>query len=144
MKPRLDCRLGEGIVFHQAALSMNSTNQPHSKRKGYAAAVCATAFLFFLVYAAPHRVHHFFDQVRSAAQDHSDRHHGTADHHDKTSKEPSCAFQVSANRCVLGTTGHIQLLTLALIADDIFVSQDSAGQQQSLTDVFQIRAPPIG
>jgi hypothetical protein len=95
---------------------MNSINHRHSKRKGCAAALYATAFLFFLVYSAPHRVHHFFDQVRPAAQDNSDRHHDTADHHDKTTKEPSCAFQVSANRCVFRPAGQIQLLTLALIA----------------------------
>jgi len=143
VKPRFDCWLDRVIVFQQAALSMNCTNHRDSKRNGYAAALYATIFLFFLVYSAPHRVHHFFDQVKPAAQDHPDRHYGTEDHHDNTTKETSCAFQVSANRCVFGPTGQIQLLTLALIAHELLVSQDSAGQQQSLTRIFQIRAPPI-
>jgi hypothetical protein len=122
---------------------MTGTDHPHSKRSSCAAALYAAAFLFFLVYSAPHRVHHFFDQANLTSHDHSDNHHGESNHNDKSTQDPDCFFQAAANRCVFGSTEQIQPLTLALIVYDLLVFNDSPDQQQFLAGIFQIRAPPI-
>jgi hypothetical protein len=103
---------------------------------------CAAAFLFFLVYSAPHRVHHFFEKIPAASQEHADDHHNNPDHQNKSPTESDCVFQVSASRCVIGLTPLIQPLTTALPVHDVVDFPDTVIPQISLTSVFQIRAPP--
>jgi hypothetical protein len=122
---------------------MTGSDRPHRKRSACAAALYAAAFLFFLVYSAPHRVHHFFDQAKLASHNHSEDDHHGSNHNDKSTKEPDCVFQASANRCVFGSMEQVQALTLSLVVYDLLVFQNSAEPQQFLNGVFHIRAPPI-
>jgi len=121
---------------------MSASNR-YPKGKSYAAAVCAAALVSFLVYSAPHRVHHFFDQATPASHSHSDGHHKESNQHENPTKDPDCAFQVSANRCVFGQIGQTPLLTLAPLVHNLFVPHGNDNQQESLARTFHIRAPPI-
>jgi hypothetical protein len=121
---------------------MSASNR-YPKGKSNAAAVCAAAFVSFLVYSAPHRVHHFFDQAIRASHNHSDAHHNKSNHHENPTKDPDCAFQVSANRCVFGQIAQTPLLTLAPIVHNLFVFHGNDNQQGFLASIFHIRAPPI-
>jgi len=105
-------------------------------------ALGATALLFFIVYTAPHRVHHFFDQVQSASHEDSGDHHKN-EQPNKSRAESDCVFQVSANRCALSTTAQVQPLPLTRLVQDLFVFYDNNRPQQYHTATFQIRAPPI-
>jgi hypothetical protein len=122
---------------------MTGTHHPYLKRSNYTVALYAAAFVFFLIYSAPHRVHHFFDQAKLANHDRSEEHHSGSNHSDKSTKEPDCVFQASANRCVFGSMVQVQALTLNLVVYDLLVFQDSADPQEFLNGVFHIRAPPI-
>jgi hypothetical protein len=83
---------------------MDRTGQRNWNRRSYAAIVSAAAFVFFLLYTAPHRVHHFFEQRMAAADPHdharsSDR-NATHEHdHEGNSPRPQrsdCAAQMAA------------------------------------------------
>ena len=121
---------------------MSASNR-YPKGKSYAAAVCAAAFVSFLVYSAPHRVHHFFDQATPASHSHSDGHHNKSNQHENPTKDPDCAFQVSAKRCVFGQTEATPSLMPPRIVHDLFVPRGNDDQQESLARTFHIRAPPI-
>jgi hypothetical protein len=102
----------------------------------------AVFFLFFLVYSAPHRVHHFFEQIQPSA--HEDAHDHSDSNRPKTPpNEPTCVFQASVNRCAIGPTAQIELLALTHVIENISVSQENTDQYEFLTAAFQIRAPPI-
>jgi hypothetical protein len=105
-------------------------------------ALCAVSLLFFIVYTAPHRVHHFFDQVQSANHDRSDEHH-KREQPNKSGAETDCVFQLSANRCALSTTAPFQALALTRLVQDLFISHDSHRPISFSTAAFHIRAPPI-
>jgi len=121
---------------------LNPLKDKNSLTSRSAYALCAATLLFFLIYTAPHRVHHFFDQVQSA------NHEGSGDQNNneqpnKSGAESDCVFQVSANRCALSTTAPFQpLALLTRLVEDIFVCYDTNRPQQYLTAAFQIRAPP--
>jgi hypothetical protein len=102
----------------------------------------AGSFLFFLFYSAPHRVHHFFDQVRPASHAVSGDHHDETDQRDKVPSASDCVFQAAANRCAFGLTAHSLALTQTLFVQELIAFHESIGQQQFLTSAFQIRAPP--
>jgi hypothetical protein len=99
-------------------------------------------FLFFLLYSAPHRVHHFFDSYQQA-------HHG-ADADDHRSHDPrtpiandsNCVFQAAANGCQLLLTALVQYFSPSVILANLTVSVDSAIRQRFLFSPFQVRAPP--
>jgi hypothetical protein len=105
-------------------------------------ALCATSFLFFLIYTAPHRVHHVFDQFEAADRHGARDHHGKSERRDPSSSDSNCVFQVSANRCAVGLTPLIQPLALTRFVQRLFVSQDKTNPRQFLSAAFQIRAPP--
>jgi hypothetical protein len=100
------------------------------------AALWAAAFLFFLLYSSPHRVHHFFEQVQPQSHEHSH------DHRDASSNDSDCVFQSAASRCSVGLTAQIEPLTLTLIVHSPVFFHESSSQDQFLTGSFQIRAPP--
>jgi hypothetical protein len=104
-------------------------------------ALCAASFLFFLLYSAPHRVHHFFEQFKAANHDAHD-HHSQSERRDPPSNDSNCVFQVSANSCALGLTALIQPLTLTQFVQRLFISQETTHLPQFLFAAFQIRAPP--
>jgi hypothetical protein len=103
--------------------------------------LCAATLLFFILYTAPHRVHHFFDQVQSASHDRSDEHH-KREQPNKSGAEPDCVFQLSASRCALSAAAQFQALALHRLVENIFVYYNTNRPQQYLTAAFQIRAPP--
>jgi hypothetical protein len=121
---------------------MSGSNR-YPKGKSYAAALCAAAFVFFLVYSAPHRVHHFFDQATPVSHDHFDGHHDKSNHQENSTKDPDCVFQVSAKRCVFGQIGQAPSLTPTPIVHNLFGPRGNDNQQEFLASIFQIRAPPI-
>jgi hypothetical protein len=60
----------------------------------------ALSFLFFLVFSAPHRVHHVYEQLHSSTARHVD--HGEIDDHAKSNDRRSSGNQPSkANDCVV-------------------------------------------
>jgi hypothetical protein len=59
-----------------------------------ASAFWAASFLFFLLYSAPHRVHHFFEQFPQAAHHHdSDHEHPNNGGGHGSPNAPKCVFQ---------------------------------------------------
>jgi hypothetical protein len=105
-------------------------------------ALCAASFLFFLIYTAPHRVHHIFDQFEAADRHGARDHHSKSERRDPSSSDSNCVFQVSANRCAVGPTPLIQPLTLAQFVQRLLVFQEKTRPRQFLSAAFPIRAPP--
>jgi len=104
--------------------------------------VYASAFLFFLLYTAPHRVHHFFDQQRQA--DHSYA-AGGQQHHDRQippRSNSNCAFQAAANTCHLGPTDLVQFFSSPVLLAGLPVERHLDIPQRYLAYPFQVRAPP--
>jgi hypothetical protein len=102
----------------------------------------AASFLFFLFYSAPHRVHHFFDQVQPASRAASGDHHDKTDQQNKAPNASDCVFQASANRCAVGLTAQTQPPAKTRLVQVIFVFHDATNQHQFLASAFHIRAPP--
>ena len=105
-------------------------------------ALLTASFLFFILYSAPHRVHHFFDQAQEVSQRDTGDHHDNTDHQNKAPSDSDCVFQVSANRCAFGVTAQFQPLTLTKLVHDLMIFHDTTRAQQFLTAAFHIRAPP--
>ena len=72
-----------------------------------ASALWAASFLFFLLYSAPHQVHHFFDQFPQAHQHDADHEHAPTDRNNRSAADSNCVFQVSASRCHLGLAWQV-------------------------------------
>ena len=106
-------------------------------------ALCAASFLFFLLYSAPHRVHHLLDRVDPVSQVDSGDHHGKTDQQNQLPDNSDCVFQASVNRCAFGVTAQFQLQPEALLFESLLVFHDIIRPQQHLAAAFQIRAPPI-
>jgi hypothetical protein len=104
--------------------------------------LCVAAFVFLLVYTAPHRVHHFFDRAQTAKHHHSDHEHETSDRQDKSAADSNCVFQTAANRCAYGLSVQGEPATLALFVQSPIVFQQTTSPEQFLAGSFQIRAPP--
>jgi hypothetical protein len=84
---------------------MNGTAHHYRKRKSCAATLYAAALVFFLLYTAPHRVHHFFEQRPMAPDEQHDHARssdpGAAHEHDHEGKSPyprrsDCVAQMAA------------------------------------------------
>jgi hypothetical protein len=103
----------------------------------------AASFLFFLVYSAPHRVHHFFEQTAPHSHDQSHNDHHQPNHHDNKAPSASdCVFQVSASRCALNLTAYIDTPNLNETVQIIVSLSENKSLQLFLARPFQIRAPP--
>jgi hypothetical protein len=100
------------------------------------------SFLFFLLYSAPHRVHHVFEQIEAANHQSDHDHHGESKRQNSSSNASDCVFQASANRCAIGPTETIQPLTLTRLVQHLFISKETPQLHQLLSAAFQIRAPP--
>jgi hypothetical protein len=122
---------------------MNDTGHLATSRiSKYAAVLWAVSFVFFLVYSAPHRVHHFFEQVPSPSQHHSPDDQNKSKHDHKTPNASDCVFQASANRCAANLTTQIDTPTLTESLEILAVFAPSRSPQSSLSARFQIRSPP--
>jgi hypothetical protein len=120
-----------------------SGHRANSRISKYAAALWAASFLFFLLYSAPHQVHHVFEQLPQAHHHDADRDHTTGNQHNRSSTDSNCVFQISASRCHLGFTSPITSASLPVLLGLLtdFLPIDSGAA--TLTAAFHIRAPPL-
>jgi hypothetical protein len=121
---------------------MYERSQPRSRIVRGLYTICAASFLFFLSYSAPHRVHHFFDEVQPASHAGADDHHDKTDQQNKAPSASDCVFQASANRCAFWLTAQTQPLSQILLVQGTVVFHDTTNQHQFLASAFHIRAPP--
>jgi len=122
---------------------MNDTGHlATSSIRKYAAVLWAVSFVFFLVYSAPHRVHHYFEQVPNPSQHHSRDDQNQSKHDHKTPNASDCVFQASANRCAANLTAQVDTPTLTESLEIVAVFAPSRSPQSSLSAPFQIRSPP--
>jgi hypothetical protein len=133
---RVGCIQSVGFLMKKVTHSRAST----ARRCG--SAVWAAAFLFFLLYSAPHQVHHVFEQLPQAHHHDADHEHSTPDRHDHSSSGSNCVFQISASRCHLAVAQHVAPTLLAIVIGVLpdFHSSDDA---TNLVAAFHIRAPPL-
>ncbi|GEM_PF-1932115 len=108
-----------------------------------AAAFCAACFLFFLISSAPHRVHHFFEQVGAGGEQAGDHDHAPADQHKRRSNDSNCVFQISASRCHLGLAWQTSAEPPPLRIAALDFSGDLGRAGDFRPAVFHIRAPPL-
>jgi len=104
--------------------------------------LCVASFVFFLVYTAPHRVHHFFDQPQTAKHHPSGHDHEGSDRQEKSAADSDCAFQTAANRCAYGLSGQSEPLTAVRFDHSPVSLHATATPERFLAESFQIRAPP--
>jgi hypothetical protein len=108
-----------------------------------ASAFWAASFLFFLLYSAPHRVHHFFEQTAPHSHDQSHNDHHQPNHHDNSAPSGSdCVFQVSASRCALSLAPQIDTPIPTESVHILASIGENKSAQSFFTRPFQIRAPP--
>jgi hypothetical protein len=104
--------------------------------------ICASVFLFFLLYSAPHRVHHFFDQFPQT-HDHGDHNHSQDTHRDNRSDSgTNCVFQASASRCQLSLAASIGPVLPPILRAEVFIPRIARAALSVFVKTFQIRAPP--
>ena len=113
-----------------------------SKISKYSVVLWAVSFVFFLVYSAPHRVHHFFEQIPSSTQNHSSDDQNHSRHNQKTPNGSDCVFQISANRCAANLAAQVDTPALTESPEMLIVLASSRSVQSSLSAPFQIRSPP--
>jgi hypothetical protein len=106
-------------------------------------ALYAASFLFFLLYSAPHRVHHFFDQVQPASHANSSHHHDENDRRDSAPNAADCVFQAAANRCADGLGAEFEPLATVWHRRAVVVPLDHQYPHPFVSASFQSRAPPI-
>jgi len=113
-----------------------------SKLKRAADLLYSGAFLFFLLYSAPHRVHHFFDSYQQASHSRDADDHRSHDRSNPVANNSNCVFQAAANSCQLLLAAPVQFFSPSVILANLAVSADSAIRQRFLFSPFQVRAPP--
>ena len=113
-----------------------------SKISKYSVVLWAVSFVFFLVYSAPHRVHHFFEQIPTSSQNHSSDDQNQSKHDHKTPNASDCVFQASVNRCAANLTAQVDTPTLTESLEILAVFAPNRSPQSSLSAPFQIRSPP--
>jgi len=116
----------------------------HSSRSNItrgAPVLWAAAFLFFLIYSAPHQVHHLLEQFPAAHQQGDD--HPTTDHHNRRSNDSNCVFQVSASRCHLGLAAQLSPEPPPIWITPVEFSRTISEAADFRPAVFHIRAPPL-
>jgi len=108
-----------------------------------ASALWAASFLFFLIYSAPHQVHHFFDQVPQAHRHDADHEHAPTDRNNRSATDSICVFQVTASRCHLGLAWQVIPSSLPILVRPVtfFPPADSGTHLRPAP--FHIRAPPV-
>jgi hypothetical protein len=109
-------------------------------RRSFYLAVSAL-FLFFLIYSAPHQVHHVFDQVRQSDR-YSEDHHSNTDRRGPAKQDSTCVFQSVASRCHASATAVAQPTAVSVLVQNLAGFSEAAGHQRFIPGTFQIRAPP--
>lgn len=103
----------------------------------------AASFLFFLLYSAPHQVHHVFEQLSHAHHYDADHDRSTGNRDNRSSSDANCVFQVSASRCHLGLAWHVAPALLPVLIGALTDFHTTAGESTNFAAVFHIRAPPL-
>jgi hypothetical protein len=106
-------------------------------------ALWAASFLFFLIYSAPHQVHHFFEQFPQAHHHDSDHEHPNNDRKHSPSTDTNCVFQISASRCHLGLAWQIAPALLPILVRPLPFFHTAPGGANLRPAAFHIRAPPL-
>ncbi len=108
-----------------------------------ASALWAASFLFFLLYSAPHQVHHFFDQFPQAHQHDADHEHAPTDRNNRSAADSNCVFQVAASRCHLGLASQVIPASLPILVRPLSFFHASDRGADPFPTAFQSRAPPL-
>ena len=109
-------------------------------------------FGFFLAASAPHRVHHFFEQLPTAkhsvaaseTHDHADgAEHGDSDHHKRPTSQPTDCFVLSVAQNVHASL--VQTFTFVAVERAVAHQFDQAMAETSAFNPspFSQRAPPL-
>jgi hypothetical protein len=114
---------------------------PASLQSRCAAGFWAASLLFFILYSAPHSVHHFFEQHSAATHDDSANHHGT-DQPNKSTNNSDCVFQISASRCTFGLTAQPQSFSPIDLVQALIIYGSPRRSPRFFSSPFPIRAPP--
>jgi hypothetical protein len=123
---------------------MNGTDHRTISRAGkYAAALWAAAFLFFLLYSAPHQVHHVFERLPQPHHHDADHDHSKSDPQGGPSADSNCVFQVAASRCHLGLAWHVAPVLLPSLTGIPIAFHSTNRSSTNHAVAFQIRAPPL-
>jgi hypothetical protein len=104
---------------------------------------CACAFVAFLLYSAPHRVHHFFEPIAGSHQPESGNHTHDREPSPRPNGGSDCVFQFAANRCLLSLNAPAAQSAPALLVATIPVRTSARILSNPRRKVFTIRAPPI-
>lgn len=120
-----------------------SGHRADSRISKYAAALWAGSFLFFLLYSAPHQVHHVFEQLPQAQHHDADHDHTTGNQHNRSSTDSNCVFQISASRCHLGFASPITSTLLPVLLGFLTDTLPNDSGAANLTAACHIRAPPL-
>jgi hypothetical protein len=114
---------------------------PHGRFLKLPYLASAAAFLFFIVYSTPHRVHHVFEQA-AATQETTAHHHSHGEPQKSSSPDGTCVFQTVASGCHLsiGDIGYPVPADLSIanlpLTDSVQISSTFLNRR------LPIRAPP--
>ena len=117
--------------------------RPGEIRSRTAAGLWAAAFLFFLIYSAPHRVHHFFDPLLQTAHDDADHEQPNSNRNDRSSSDSNCVFYVTASQCHVGLAWQVSPALLPILVRPLANFQEAGNNANFLPTAFHIRAPPL-
>ena len=99
-------------------------------------------FLVFLIYSAPHQVHHFFDQHKASQHGLTVDQYPQGEHHQSNSQDTSCVFQTVAKSCHANLTSPIHAFSVPLFTKKLSSPFKARISSPFLPGAFQIRAPP--
>jgi hypothetical protein len=116
-------------------------HQPSALLTRCTAGFWAASLLFFLLYSAPHSVHHAFEQHSATNHDDSADHHGKGQQN-KSTNNSDCVFQISVSRCAIGLTSQLHWLVPTDLIQDLVIYKDLRHHSRFLSSTFRIRAPP--
>jgi|ERR1041384_3869726 hypothetical protein len=105
-------------------------------------ALWAASFLMFLVYSAPHQVHHSFEQLPKAHHHDGDHEHPKHGTNHGSSAEAKCVFQLSASRCHVGLAWQLASVSLWLSTEPFPLLDLIDNYSTHFAAAVQIRAPP--
>jgi hypothetical protein len=102
----------------------------------------AAAFLFFLFYTAPHRVHHFFERGQPHTAAHKQDRHDHSDSPNPSGRDADCVFQASSNRCADGLAEAAQPFTAIWRQPSRLAAPEHDQPHQLFIAPSHSRAPP--
>jgi hypothetical protein len=118
-------------------------SQPRSRIIRGLFTLWAGTFLFFHIYTAPHRVHHFFDRVEPVSHASAGDHHRNSKLPNQLPSDADCVFQASANRCADSITAELQSFVTIWRFQTIFVPLDHQYPHLFISAPLHSRAPPV-